>query len=93
VARLSGRRTCTQCKTVWHVKNNRPAVEGVCDRCGGALEQREDDKPATIMARLDVYEKQTRPILEHYRGNVPLHEIDGAMPVDEVTRAIERVLS
>ncbi len=93
VDRLSGRRTCTQCKTVWHVKNNPPAVEGVCDRCGGTLVQRDDDKPETIAARLDVYEKQTRPILEHYRGSVTLHEVDGAMPVDEVTRAIERVLS
>jgi adenylate kinase len=93
VDRLSGRRTCTRCKTVWHVRNNRPAVEGVCDRCGGTLVQREDDKPATILARLDVYEKQTRPILAHYRGSVPLHQIDGAMPVDEVTRAIERALS
>jgi adenylate kinase len=93
VSRLSGRRTCTQCKTVWHVENNPPAVEGVCDRCGGKLVQREDDRPATISARLDVYEKQTRPILAYYRGNVPVHEIDGAMPVDGVTRAIERVLS
>jgi adenylate kinase len=93
VDRLSGRRTCTQCKTVWHVRNNPPAVEGICDRCGGKLVQREDDRPETIAARLDVYEKQTRPILAHYRGRVPMHEIDGAMPVDEVTRAIERVLS
>lgn len=93
VDRLSGRRTCTQCKTVWHVKNNPPAVEGVCDRCGGKLVQREDDRPGTISARLDVYEKQTRPILAYYRGRVAMHEIDGALPVDEVTRAIERVLS
>jgi adenylate kinase len=48
VDRLSGRRTCTQCKTVWHVRNNPPAVDGICDRCGGKLAQREDDKPETI---------------------------------------------
>ena len=93
VDRLSGRRTCTQCKTVWHMKNNPPAVEGVCDRCGGKLVQREDDRPETISARLDVYEKQTRPILAYYRDRVAMHEIDGALPVDEVTRAIERALS
>lgn len=93
VERLSGRRTCTQCKTVWHVTNNRPAVEGVCDRCGGKLVQREDDKPETIAARLDVYEKQTRPILAHYQGRVYTVQVDGAQPVDEVTRAIERGLS
>jgi adenylate kinase len=93
VDRLSGRRTCTQCKTVWHVRNNPPAVGGVCDRCGGKLVQRDDDRPETISARLDVYEKQTRPILEHYRGRVALLEVDGALPVDEVTRAIGRGLS
>jgi len=93
VERLSGRRTCTQCKTVWHVKNNPPAKEGVCDRCGGALMQREDDKPETIRKRLEVYETQTRPILDHYEGSVPVRHVDGALPVDEVTQAIERVLS
>ena len=93
VERLSGRRTCTQCKTVWHVKNNPTAVQGVCDRCGGKLVQRDDDKPETIVKRLDVYETQTRPILDHYRNRVPVHEVDGGLPVDEVTRAIERVLS
>lgn len=93
VERLSGRRTCTQCKTVWHVKNNPPAKDGVCDRCGGKLVQREDDKPETIRKRLEVYETQTKPILDHYQGRVPMHHIDGALPVDEVTQAIERVLS
>ena len=92
IERLSGRRTCTNCKTVFHVKVNRPKVEGICDRCGGTLVQREDDKPETIAKRLDVYEAQTQPILDHYRGRVPIHEFDGEQPVDEVTRSIERVL-
>jgi adenylate kinase len=92
VERLSGRRTCTQCKAVYHVKNNPPATEGRCDRCGGTLVQREDDRPETIARRMDVYEAQTQPILAHYRGRVPVHEVDGAAPVDEVTRSIARVL-
>jgi adenylate kinase len=92
VERLSGRRTCTQCKAVYHVRNNPPAAEGRCDRCGGTLVQREDDRPETIERRMDVYEAQTQPILAHYRGRVPVHEIDGAAPVDEVTRSIARVL-
>ncbi len=92
IERLSGRRTCSNCKTVFHVKVNRPKVEGICDRCGGTLVQREDDKPGTIAKRLDVYEAQTQPILDHYRGRVPIHEFDGEQPVDEVTRSIERVL-
>jgi adenylate kinase len=92
IERLSGRRTCTQCKTVFHVKINPPRVDGICDRCGGTLVQREDDKPATIEKRLDVYEAQTQPILVHYRGKVSIHEVNGELPVDEVTRFIERVL-
>jgi adenylate kinase len=92
IERLSGRRTCTQCKTVFHVKINPPKVDGICDRCGGKLVQREDDRPETIAKRLDVYEAQTQPVLAHYRGAVPIHEVDGEQPVDEVTRFIERVL-
>jgi adenylate kinase len=92
IERLSGRRTCTNCKTVFHVKVNRPRVEGVCDKCGGKLVQRDDDRAETIARRLDVYEAQTQPILEHYRGVVPMHEFDGEQPVDEVTRSIEHVL-
>ena len=88
IERLSGRRTCTQCKTVYHVKYNPSRAEGVCDRCGGKVVQREDDRPETIAKRLDVYESQTRPILAHYEGRVNIHRIDGDLPVDEVTVAI-----
>jgi adenylate kinase len=93
IERLSGRRTCTQCKTVYHVKHNPTRVEGVCDRCGGKVVQREDDRPETIAKRLDVYESQTRPILAHYRGRVATSVIDGDLPVDEVTAAIERAVA
>lgn len=92
IERLSGRRTCTQCKTVYHVKYNRPRVDGVCDKCGGKVVQREDDRPETIAKRLDVYEEQTRPILAHYQGRVTTHVIDGDLPVDDVTKAIERIV-
>lgn len=93
IERLSGRRTCTQCKTVYHVKYNPSRTEGVCDRCGGKVVQREDDRPETIARRLDVYESQTRPILAHYRGRVKTHLIDGDLPVDEVTAAIESAVT
>ncbi len=92
IERLSGRRTCTQCKTVYHVTHNPSRVDGVCDKCGGAVVQREDDRPETIAKRLDVYEAQTRPILSHYRGRVATHVIDGDLPVDEVTKTIERIV-
>lgn len=93
IERLSGRRTCTQCKTVYHVKHNPTRVEGVCDRCGGKVIQRDDDRPETIAKRLDVYEAQTRPIIAHYQGLVATHVIDGDLPVDGVTAAIERVVA
>lgn len=92
IDRLSGRRTCTQCKTVYHVKYNPTRADGVCDKCGGKVVQREDDRPETIAKRLDVYEAQTRPILSHYKGRVATHVIDGDLPVDQVTTEIERIV-
>jgi adenylate kinase len=69
-----------------------PTKEGVCDNCGAALVHRKDDQPETISNRLDVYEAQTIPILEHYQGNVDIGKVDGNSPIGEVTAAIERVV-
>ena len=66
VARISGRRTCSGCKAVFHVKALRPKVEGVCDHCGGKLVQREDDRPEAVRVRLQAYEKSTRPLIDFY---------------------------
>jgi adenylate kinase len=67
VARLSGRRTCATCKSVFHVSARPSAVAGVCDRCGGKLEQREDDRPEAIRVRMAAYEKSTAPLIDYYR--------------------------
>jgi adenylate kinase len=89
VKRLSGRRTCKQCGHVWHVEYDPPKVEGVCDKCGGALFLRDDDKPETVRHRLDVYSKQTEPLIEFYRGREQLVTIDAQGAVEDVTeRAI-----
>ena len=66
VARLSGRRTCTQCKAVFHTKTRPPKVAGVCDHCGGELMQREDDRPESIRVRLDAYHELTAPVTDFY---------------------------
>ena len=79
VRRLSGRRTCRKCGHIWHVEFDPPAVEGVCDICGGELFQRDDDKPETIQRRLDVYNEQTAPLVDFYRtrGSASLHHGSG----------------
>lgn len=67
VARLAGRRTCTQCKAVYHVTSRPPRSEGICDNCGAPLYQREDDRPESIRVRMRAYEESTAPLAEFYR--------------------------
>jgi adenylate kinase len=67
VARLSGRRTCPDCKAVFHVQTRPPKVAGVCDHCGGKLYQREDDRPESIRVRMEAYERSTAPLTDFYR--------------------------
>ena len=67
IARLTGRRQCPRCGTLYNVSSHPPRVEGVCDLDGGALIVREDDKEAVIRGRLDAYEQQTRPVLDYFR--------------------------
>ncbi len=66
VSRLSGRRTCEQCKAVFHVVSIPPKAEGVCDHCGGRLLQREDDRPEAVRVRMEAYERSTRPLADFY---------------------------
>lgn len=77
IKRLSGRRTCRDCDAMYHVIFNPPLNNGLCNRCNGELYQRDDDQEDTITARLDVYERQTAPLLDHYRRLGLLREIDG----------------
>jgi len=92
IERLSARRSCPECKAVYNVINMPPKQEGTCDNCGTALVHRKDDQPETITNRLDVYQEQTMPILEHYEGEVQIHRVDGNQPIDEVTKGVERVV-
>ena len=67
VARLSGRRTCGKCKAVFHLTERPPRAAGICDRCGGGLYQREDDRPESIKVRLEAYERSTAPLVDFYQ--------------------------
>ena len=88
VVRLGGRRTCSGCGRLYHLRFSPPKKDGVCDVCGKELITRRDDEESTIRARLDVYEKQTAPLLDFYRGRGLLREIDGQAAPAEVSRRI-----
>jgi adenylate kinase len=90
VRRLSGRRTCRRCGRIWHVLFEPPSRPGHCDDCGGELFQRDDDREQTIRHRLDVYQKQTQPLISFYADEGILLGIDATGPVEEIT---ERAMS
>lgn len=87
VERLSSRRTCRECGYT------APAGVDTCPRCGGEMYQRDDDKPETIQHRLDVYQSQTAPLVEYYKGHSILREADGDRPVDEVYADVKTLLN
>ncbi len=87
VERLSSRRTCRDCGYT------APAGVDTCPRCGGEMYQRDDDKPETIQHRLDVYQSQTAPLVEYYKGHSILREADGDRPVDEVYADVKTLLN
>ncbi len=92
IGRLSGRRVCRQCGAVYHVQASPPAVEGRCDKCGGELYRRPDDSPETVRNRLQVYSRETGPIIEHYRHKGNVLEIEGGGDIEEVTGRIVAAL-
>jgi adenylate kinase len=93
VARLSGRRTCPGCKTVYHLSARPPRAEGVCDWCGGELAQRDDDRPEAIRVRLRAYEKCTRPLTKYYGQTGRLVAIRASGTPEEVLGRTTRALS
>ena len=88
--RLTGRRVCRACGRTYHLVSAPPKVADKCDACGGELYQRVDDSEATVATRLDVYQKQTSPLLEYYRGRNLLAEVAGEGPVAGVAEAIRK---
>ena len=93
VRRLTGRRSCPKCQAVFHVEFSPPKREGVCDRCGGELVQRSDDRRETVKNRLAVYEEQTAPLIAYYRQRGLLSDVDGAGTVEQVQQRIVELLS
>jgi len=92
IERLAGRRTCRKCGALSHVVFDPPKQAGVCDRCGGELFQRDDDREETIVHRLTVYENQTAPLVDYYRRRGALREIDGVGSVSEIRARVMTAL-
>lgn len=92
VDRMGGRRVCLKCGATFHVVNNPPKKEGICDVCSDALVQREDDKPETVLNRLKVYHDQTQPLIDYYKEKGKLRVVDGTRLVDEVFGQIREIL-
>ena len=86
--RLTGRRVCRKCGHSYHVTSNPPKRAGVCDACGGELYQRDDDAEATVRNRLEVYRRQTAPLLDYYRQRNLLVTVSGEGPVATIRDAI-----
>lgn len=88
VHRLAGRRVCPECGATYHVEGQPPKKAGICDRCGHALKQREDDEESVVRDRLHVYETQTAPLIDFYRTRGILISVNGSQSVEDVTRQI-----
>jgi len=93
VDRLSGRRVCEKCGKNYHIKNMPPKKDGICDDCGGRLIQRDDDKEETIVNRLNVYLKQSTPVLDYYNKQNKLIRLNGNQDAKEVFLKIINILS
>lgn len=86
VQRMSGRRVCETCGASYHLLYKKPAAEGVCDKCAGALVQRRDDHPDTVKERLHVYHEQTEPLKDYYRKQGKLFIVNGQEEVENTTK-------
>ncbi len=92
IERLTGRRVCPSCGAVYHIKNNPPKKEGICDQCGSELVQRDDDKEEVVRNRLEVYKKNTMPLINYYTKTSKLVKIDGTGEINEIFERIKKVL-
>ena len=91
-ARLSGRRVCLKCGATYHLEFKKPAKEGVCDVCGDEIVQRKDDKPETVIDRLNVYHEQTEPLKDYYSKTGKLVIVEGQEEVAETTALVFKSL-
>jgi adenylate kinase len=89
---LTGRRTCKKCQQMYNVYFSSPKKDGVCDKCGGELFQRDDDKEETIKRRLNVYDAQTAPLINYYKKKGILKSVQGTGSIDEIFNKVCKVI-
>ena len=92
INRMSGRRACVGCGATYHIVYAPTKEEGVCDKCGGSLILRDDDKPETVLKRLGVYHEQTQPLIDYYNQAGILKEVDGTIDINDVFAEIVKIL-
>jgi adenylate kinase len=93
VRRITLRRTCAQCGAIYHLENQPPATDSVCDRCGAEVIARPDDNEGAVRKRLEAFHRQTMPVATFYKAKSMLREVDGIGPVDEVFERIVKSLA
>lgn len=91
-ARMTGRRTCHACGATYHIVSAPSKVEGVCDKCGGVLEQRKDDQPETVKSRLEVYHSETEPLKDYYKAKGLLETVPDMGGIEETNKAVMELL-
>ena len=92
IQRIENRRICRNCKSIYNLVTNPPKQDGICDKCGGPLYQREDDNREKLSVRLAGYEKETKPVLSHYRQMGLLADVDAAQDIAQVWEAVKAIL-
>lgn len=93
IRRLTGRLVCRKCQTPYHLHSSPPRREGVCDDCGGELYQREDDSAEVVTNRIQVYSRETKPVVDYYRASGKLREVDGEAPIQAVAASLLTAVS
>jgi len=92
VGRMSGRRVCKNCGASYHIVNNPPKTEGVCDSCGSEVAIRKDDEPATVLHRLEVYHASTEVLKSYYEKQGKLRTVEGDQPIEDAQRDILKAI-
>ena len=92
VTRITGRRTCKKCGAIFHIEFNPPTQDEICDKCKGELFQRDDDKEEIVRKRLETYESQTKPLIDHYSGQGNLKTLISDGTIDEMRQKVVKLL-